>query len=45
MGGTKYNHQQSNYHHAYAAFVKNERFKQTIDILDQPVLRKLRVVK
>jgi site-specific recombinase XerD len=26
---------------AYAAFVKNERFKQTIDLLDQPVVPKL----
>jgi site-specific recombinase XerD len=30
---------------AYAAFVKNERFKQTIDLLDKPVVRKLTVVK
>ncbi len=30
---------------AYAAFVKNERFKQTIDLLDKPVRPKLRVVK
>jgi integrase len=30
---------------AYAAFVKNERFKQTIDLLDRPVLPKLKVVK
>ncbi len=30
---------------AYAAFVKNERFKQTIDLLDQPEKPKLRVVK
>ena len=29
---------------AYAAFVKNERFKQTIDLLDKPVLPKLTVV-
>jgi integrase len=29
---------------AYAAFVKNERFKQTIDLLDHPVLPKLAVV-
>ena len=29
---------------AYAAFVKNERFKQTIDLLDKPVLPKLKVV-
>jgi len=30
---------------AYAAFVKNERFKQTIDLLDRPALPKLTVVK
>jgi len=30
---------------AYAAFVKNERFKQTIDSLDQLVLPKLKVVR
>jgi integrase len=30
---------------AYAAFVKNERFKQTIDLLDQPVTPMLKVVK
>ncbi len=30
---------------AYAAFVKNERFKQTIDLLDQPVVPKLKVVR
>jgi len=30
---------------AYAAFVKNERFKQTIDLLDEPVQPKLTVVK
>ena len=30
---------------AYAAFVKNERFKQTIDLLDVPVQPKLKVVK
>jgi integrase len=30
---------------AYAAFVKNERFKQTIDLLDKPVLPKLKIVK
>ncbi len=30
---------------AYAAFVKNERFKQTIDLLDEPVVPKLKVVK
>ena len=29
---------------AYAAFVKNERFKQTIDLLDKPVVPKLKVV-
>jgi len=29
---------------AYAAFVKNERFKQTIDLLDKPVQPKLKVV-
>jgi integrase len=29
---------------AYAAFVKNERFKQTIDLLDKSVLPKLTVV-
>jgi len=29
---------------AYAAFVKNERFKQTIDLLDQPVLPRLNIV-
>jgi len=29
----------------YAAFVKNERFKQTIDLLDKPVMPKLKVVK
>ena len=29
---------------AYAAFVKNERFKQTIDLLDTPVLPKFKVV-
>jgi integrase len=29
---------------AYAAFVKNERFKQTIDLLDKPVLPKLALV-
>jgi len=29
----------------YAAFVKNERFKQTIDLLDQTVLPKLKVVQ
>jgi len=30
---------------AYAAFVKNERFKQTIDLLDAPVVPRLKVVK
>lgn len=30
---------------AYAAFVKNERFKQTIDLLDEPKLPVLKVVK
>jgi len=30
---------------AYAAFVKNERFKQTIDLLDKPVQPKLKVVR
>jgi len=30
---------------AYAAFVKNERFKQTIDLLDQPVQPRLKVVR
>ena len=30
---------------AYAAFVKNERFKQTIDLLDTPVVPKLKIVK
>jgi len=30
---------------AYAAFVKNERFKQPIDLLDQRVLPTLKVVK
>ncbi|MGB5409643.1 MAG: tyrosine-type recombinase/integrase [Thiogranum sp.] len=30
---------------AYAAFVKNERFKRTIDLLDQLVLPKLKVVR
>ena len=29
---------------AYAAFVKNERFKQTIDLLDQPAVPRLKVV-
>jgi integrase len=30
---------------AYAAFVKNERFKQTIDLLDAPLQPKLKVVR
>jgi len=30
---------------AYAAFVKNERFKQTIDLLDEPVVPRLEVVR
>jgi len=30
---------------AYAAFVKNERFKQTIDLLDTPTQPMLKVVK
>ena len=30
---------------AYAAFVKNERFKQTIDLLDTPTQPKLKIVK
>jgi integrase len=30
---------------AYAAFVKNERFKQTIDLLDEPMQPKLTVVR
>jgi site-specific recombinase XerD len=30
---------------AYAVFVKNERFKQTNDLLDEPVLPKLKIVK
>ena len=30
---------------AYAAFVKNERYKQTIDLLDKPTLPKLKIVK
>ena len=29
---------------AYAGFVKNERFKQTIDLLDKPVIPQLKVV-
>ena len=29
---------------AYAAFVKNERFKQIIDLLDEPVVPTLKVV-
>ena len=30
---------------AYAAFMKNERFKQTIDLLDNPVVPMLKIVK
>ena len=30
---------------AYAAFVKNERFKQTIDLLDEPTQPRLKIVK
>ena len=30
---------------AYAAFVKNERFKQTIELLDKPAMPKLKVVR
>ena len=30
---------------AYAAFVKNERFKQTIELLDQAMQPKLKIVK
>jgi site-specific recombinase XerD len=30
---------------AYAAFVKNERFKQTIDLLDTPSQPMLKIVK
>ena len=30
---------------ANTAFVKNERFKQTIDLLDQPVQPRLKIVK
>ena len=30
---------------AYAAFVKNERFKQTIDLLNQPVRPRSKVVR
>jgi hypothetical protein len=30
---------------AYAAFMKNERFKQTIDLLDKPVGPELKVVR
>jgi site-specific recombinase XerD len=29
---------------AHAAFVKNERFKQTIDLLDKPVMPKMKVM-
>ena len=30
---------------AYAAFVKNERFKQTIELLDTPAVPMLKIVK
>ena len=30
---------------AYAAFVKNERFKQTVELLDKPVAPRLKVVR
>ncbi len=30
---------------SYSAFIKNERFKQTIDLLDEQVVPKLKVVK
>jgi len=30
---------------AYAAFVKNERFKQTFYLLDKPVQPKLKIIK
>jgi len=30
---------------AYAAFIKNERFKQTIDLLDQQAMSRLKIVK
>jgi len=30
---------------AYSAFVRNERFKQTIDLLDEPVVPRLKVVR
>jgi site-specific recombinase XerD len=30
---------------AYSAFVKNERFKQTIDLLDTPSVPVLKIVK
>jgi site-specific recombinase XerD len=30
---------------AYAAFLKNERFKQTIDLLDDPVQPRLKIVR
>jgi len=30
---------------SYSAFIKNERFKQTIDLLDTPVQPKLKIVK
>jgi integrase len=29
----------------YAAFVNNERFKQTIDLLDEPVIPRLKGVR
>ena len=30
---------------AYAAFVKNERFKQTVELLDKPMKPRLKVVR
>jgi len=30
---------------SYSAFIKNERFKQTIDLLDEQVVPKLKIVK
>jgi site-specific recombinase XerD len=30
---------------AYAAFVRNEKFKQTIDLLDEPAQPRLKVVR
>jgi site-specific recombinase XerD len=30
---------------AYAAFVKNERYKQTIDLLDKPMVPNLKIVR